>query len=228
MKTVTLAEIKTRSREMADQDNSTFVSNSELLSYINASYAELYDILVSRNEDYYTISTELTVTSGNSSVALPSDFYKLRGVDIQLDSAGNWSALPKFNFNNRNIRNANVSRLLSGQFNVSYRIVKDSLNFVPTDSASGTYRLWYIPAYSTLSDDADTVDGVNGFEEYIVIDVAMKMMAKEESDTSHLERMKQAMLQRIENMAQNRDIDRPECITDTQSDYIVGEWFSDV
>lgn len=212
--TVTLAQLRTRCRELSDMENSTFVSDSEILSYINASYAELYDLLVSRNEDYYTTSTNLTISSGNT-VALPTDFYKNRGVDIRLDSSGNsWSAVPKFNFNNRNTRNANVSKLLSGQFNVSYRIVGSDLHITPTDNATGTYRLWYIPVYTPLSADGDTVDGISGWEEYIVVDVAMKMLSKEESSINHLVMMKKGLIDRIEAMAQNRDMDQPETVSD--------------
>ncbi len=212
--TATLTQLRTRCREMADMENSTFISATELLSYINASYAELYDLLVSRNEDYYTTSTNLTISSGNT-VALPTDFYKLRGVDLRLDTAGNsWSAVPKFNFNNRNTKNANISKLSTGQFSVSYRIVGGNLHITPTDNATGTYRLWYIPIYTPLSAESDTVDGISGWEEYIVVDVAIKMLNKEESSVTHLVAMKKALIDRIEAMAQNRDMDQPETISD--------------
>ena len=45
---VTLADIKLRSREMADMVNSQFVSDDELKRYINASIQELYDVLIER------------------------------------------------------------------------------------------------------------------------------------------------------------------------------------
>jgi len=214
--TITLAEIKTQARERADMENSSFISDTELLSYVNLSYAELYDLLVSRFEDYYTMDTTLVVASGASSVSLPADFYKLRGVDRSI-SSNDWVAIPKFNFNNRNNRNTNVSRLMSGQFNVAYRIVGNSLHLTPTDTAAGSYRLWYVPTYTKLVDSTDTVDGVNGWEEYIIVDVAIKMLAKEDSSVSHLMQQKQALIDRIESMAQNRDIDQPETISDVSA-----------
>ena len=218
--TTTLAQLRTRSRERADMEDSDFVSTTEELSYINASYAELYDILVSRFEDYFTINTEITVASGDSSFPLPTTFYKLRALDLRLDSSGNnWTALPKFNFNNRNIRNSNVSRLLSGQFNISYSVVGANVELVPTDSALGTYRLWYVPIYTPLADESDTIDGISGWEEYIVIDVAIKMLNKEESSVTHLVKEKEAMLKRIEDMANNRDVDQPEVVGDVTDLY---------
>lgn len=205
MATVTLADLKTRCRERADMVDSDFIEDSELLSYINASYAELYDILVSKFEDYYTLDpVGFTISSGNT-YNLPADFYKLRGVDLSLN--GRWIPVPKFNFQDRNRTNRTA-------YKQRYRIIGNKLHISPTDNANGTYQLWYIPAYTLLSLDSDELDGVNGWEEYVVIDVAIKMLAKEESSTTQLEREKDAMLRRITNMAENRDIDQPETVTD--------------
>ena len=60
----------------------------------------------------------------------------------------------------------------------------------------------------------NVLDGVNGWEEYVVIDVAMKMMAKEESDTSVLERRKAAIIRRLEAEAANRDMGMPAHVVD--------------
>jgi hypothetical protein len=221
--TVTLLQLKTQCRERADQVNSEFISDSELNSYINHSYAELYDLLVSRYEDYFTIETSATVASGDSSIPLPTDFYKLRGLDLALDSGGNnYTPVPRFNWNNRNIRNANVSRLLSGQFNVSYRITGSNIELVPTDSSQGSYRLYYVPIYTPLVADTDTaITAVSNqsWHEYIIVDVAIKMLDKEESSTAHLQKQKQALIDRIESASRNRDANQPETISDTTSLY---------
>lgn len=214
----TLAQLRTRCRERADQENSEFISSSELLSYINASYAELYDILVGKFEDYYTTKTTTTIASGSSTITLPSDFYKLRGIDYQLDT-NTWVAVGKFNFNERNTLNRSIVRRGAGFRETQYRIIGDEIQIEPEDSADGTYRLWYTTLPTLLAAETDTVNGVNGWEEYIVIDVAIKMMAKEESSTAHLEREKAAMLDRIEAMAANRDSGQPETISDTSNTF---------
>lgn len=217
---ITLLQLKTRCRERSDMEDSEFVSDSELLSYINASYAELYDILVSKFEDYYTISSLFTIASGNTQV-LPTNFYKLRGLDFKLD-ANNWINVSKFNFAHRNILSRSTSRSRNRQ--AQYRVVGSNLMIEPESNAPGDYRIWYTPVYTPLAADSDLVDGLNGFEEYIVIDVAIKMLAKEESSATHLEREKDAMTKRIEVMSQNRDSDQPEKITETDfSDYSHGD-----
>lgn len=212
--TATLAQLRTRCRERADMENSTFISSTELLSYINASYAELYDILVGKFEDYYVTTSTHTIASGANTITLPTDFYKLRGLDYKID-ANNWITVGKFNFAHRNVINRSVARARVGIREVQYRLIGQDLVIEPEDNASGDYKLWYTPVYTPLSAESDTVDGVNGWEEYIVIDVAIKMLAKEESSTTHLEKEKDSMMKRIEVMSQNRDYDQPESITDT-------------
>jgi hypothetical protein len=70
---------------------------------------------------------------------------------------------------------------------------------------------------TTLASDTDTVQGVSGWTEYIIVDAAIKMMQKEESDVSVLIAQKQALLARIEAMAHNRDAGMPSTVADAQS-----------
>jgi len=196
-------------------ENSVFISDSELTGYINSSYAELYDILVSKFEDYYSSTASFSITTGNT-YALPTDFYKLRGVDFAID-ANNWISLTKFNFNEHNRLNDNRSFRRYDKRSIKYRITGDTLYIEPSDNAIGTYLLWYIPVYTPLVGLSATVNGMNGWEEYIVVDAAIKMLLKEESSTTALEREKQALLTRIANAASNRDPDQPERVSTVEN-----------
>jgi hypothetical protein len=64
------------------------------------------------------------------------------------------------------------------------------------------------------------MDGFNGWEEYIIVDAARKIVRKEEGDTADLERDKAGLLIRIESEAANRDIGQPQSAADTS-----GSWF---
>lgn len=192
--------------------DSLFITDSELTSYINASIAELYDILVSRYSDYYTAETTATVAAGASTIPLPAGFYKLRGLDML--NNGNWITLRKFNFEDRNLYNNALPYSRVWGPGVRYRVFGDNVILTPTDSAQGTYKLYYIPAFTPLALDADTFDGINGWEEYVIVDAAIKMLQKEESDVSVFMVQKQKLLDRIEAMAAERDAGEPETITD--------------
>lgn len=65
--------------------------------------------------------------------------------------------------------------------------------------------------------DTDILDGVNGWEEYVTIDAAIKALRKEESDTSILMAEKAAMMKRILDSAPNRDAGQPDFISNTRN-----------
>lgn len=219
----TLSNLITAARQKADMINSTFIEDPEWTDYINNSYAELYDLLVSRFEDYYSKALIFTVSSGSLSYVLPSDFYKFRGLDFNL--AGNdYITVRKFNFEERNKINRVLTRGLRGVSDRQYRIMGQNILFYPVDKAPGTYRMWYIPRFTPLVNSTDVLGDVMDFQEYITTDVAIKAMMKEESDVSALLLHKEQLKQRIEAMASNRDT-QPDRISDitlyTDADWII-------
>lgn len=208
----TLAEMKTQVRQRADMEKSTFIKDDELKNYINGSYAELYDILVSRFEDYYSQVSPFTLTSVSNSQSVPADLYKVRGVDFQLTST-DWVTLRRWNFDERNRIARTTTRALRGIADRQYRVMGKNLTILPVDKAPGNYQLWYIPRFTPLNLDTDVLGDVLDFAEYIIVDAAIKCLIKEESDTSVLLAIKQGLIARIQAMASNRDT-QPERISD--------------
>jgi hypothetical protein len=212
-----LSWLKTRVRQMSDMENSTFISDLELASIINDSVKKLYDILVASNEDYNTLITTISITSGNTT-ALPANYYKVRGVDAKV--SGEWTSIKRFQFQERS--NYKWQRTYRP---VTYRLVSNDLHILPEDEAIGDYRIWYVPEQVDLVDDLDTIDGKNGFEEYVILDAAIKCRIKEESDTRELEQAKNEALSRVTAMAQERDYGGADRIADVTSR--IGEIFYD-
>ena len=203
---VTLLELRTQAKDRADMKNSAFLSDTEWNTNINSAAAELYDILVSVAEDYYT--TSATITTSGATATLPSDFYKLVGIDYSL--GGQNVPMSPFVFRDRLLyanQNGNTLR---------YRLVGSSLTFIPTPPTQ-SMTLWYVPAFQKLTLDASTFNGVNGWEDYIVADAAMKALMKEESDVSAIMAEKAGIEKRIRNMAPNRDQGRAEAVTDVSN-----------
>jgi hypothetical protein len=69
--------------------------------------------------------------------------------------------------------------------------------------------VWYVPKLTTLSADGDTVDGISGWTEYIIVDACIKALAKQESDVTVFALQKAELIKRIENAAENRDAGNP-------------------
>lgn len=193
----TLAAIRAAAVDRADMptpSTSTFITTATWNNYINASWQELYGILAQAfGSDYYVANPFAITTDGtNYLFALPSDFFKLEGVDLKL--GGKWTTLKTFAFGERN--RGSIS------------------NNIPT--AGLVLQAWYFPRPTLLAQDADTLDGVNGWEEYIVTDSAIKALEKEESDASMVMAQKQALKERIQEEADRRDAAMPAHIVDSQ------------
>jgi len=205
----TLSQLRTRVRRMADIEGSSFISDSELNDYINSSYAELYDLLVSSNSEYFLSSTTSTVASGSSTIPLPADFYKLRALDFYV--GGRWTDLDHFSINERN----QDSTLSSTGAAVRYRLQGSTLKLIPSDNAGGQYQIWYTPLPVTLIADSDAIEEGNGWSELVVVDAAIKCLMKEESSTNALEIVKAQLVKRVMDMSVRRDSSKPKKIIDS-------------
>lgn len=224
---MSLGEIRLHAQQRADMVGSNFVSTPEWNYYINQSYYELYDLLITVYEDYFVAPRLQFVTTGSQSYPLPTGqnyssapaFYKMFGMDCGLNNNNNaFATLKKFDFISRNrYVFPQITTTLLGVFNLQYRVVGGNLMFIPTPSAGQNIGMWYYPRLNTLLQDTDIMDGISGWTEYVIVDAAIKALRKEESDTSELMNEKMALRQRIEDTATNRDAGQPDTISDTAS-----------
>ncbi len=230
-----LGTIRLLAQQRADRVNSTFVTPPEWNSYINQSYFELYDRLVTLYEDYFVAAPASIQIGGTNLYALPDGtttflnsssvpyvapaFYKLIGVDCGLSPNGNaWVTIKKFDFIARNrYVYPNVTATFAGVFNLQYRLLGSNIEFIPAPAGNQIVRLWYIPRLTQLVQDTDIMDGVSGWTEFVIVDAAIKALQKEESDVSELMRQKMDLIKRIEESAANRDAGSPDTISNTRT-----------
>lgn len=222
---ITLLELRTQARQMADMVDNEFVSDAELNNYVNFAISELHDILIqSYGSDYFLNSFEGTTVSGQVDYPLPSDFYKLMGVDIKL-GAQSWFTIDPFNFNERNKYEEFGSWTVDGISNIRYRVMGNNIKLTPTPDSATPYRLWYVPVATKLVADTDVYDDINQFSDFVIITAAMKMVAKEESDTSVLMSERNRIEEKIKQASQNRDIGSSEAISDVFAEDTAINWF---
>ena len=215
----TLSELITRCRQRADYEDNEHVSDSEIITYINESALRLYDILVQTfMDDYFATTYEFTTVQGQQSYSLPSDFYKALGVDIKLDGS-NYIPMKKFNFKDRNRYSTIATGTLQGMSNLRYRLIGSTLYIAPNPQGALPVQLWYVPSFTKLASTTDVLSTPVEYDEFVVIDTAIKILAKEESDTSLLYRQRKDILDMIQDAAQNRDAGESDSITDVYRDY---------
>lgn len=221
---LSLYQIRLMAKQRADMVNSSFVSDPEWNLYINQAAFELYDLLVTEYEDYFLQTPLQITTTGSQQVTLPADFYKLLGVDLGLaNNTTAWITLKKFEFIERNrYVYPQVNSTFFGVFNLQYRLMGNTLFFIPTPSAGQFLRIWYIPKLVQLLKDTDILTGISGWGEYVIVDAAIRAKQKQEDDISVLGEQKMMLIKRIEESAMNRDSGQPDCISDTRFDDVGG------
>jgi hypothetical protein len=88
------------------------------------------------------------------------------------------------------------------------------IEFVPTTFNQTSVAIHYIPHAPELKIDTAVWNGFNGFEEFVPVDVAIKLMEKEESDPTALMLRRAKIERRIQSLAQARDHNFPDTIVD--------------
>lgn len=233
--TVTIADMRTRVRRRADMENSSFVSDTELDEYIEGSYGELVDLILEHGGgDFMAASTPANPTvAGTDSYSIYSNvgdltealIYRVLGVEVQFN--GKWRRIGRFMHWQRVSREDQNG--WASQHSVKYSInwlpgpgENANIQFEPTPQAVHQFRVIYIPYPADWSTGGfTTFQGFTGWDEYIVIDAAMKCLEKEESDIQALLLRKQLMTQRIRQAVSNMNFGEGYSLRDMyEGDYI--------
>ena len=217
---VSLQWIRLMSFLRADMIYSQQVSLPEANSYITESYKELYDLLSQKfGDEYFSSKTYTWTTQQNLQLyPLPADFFKSTLVEVTLNPSDPtaWVTLKRFNKIQQNLLNYPNVYTYWGFTNLRYRFTGNYLQIVPVTIGGQTIRMWYTPRSNILMQDTDVLDGISGWEQYVIVDAARQMLAKQELDTTFLEGEKAALIDRIESAAENRDIAEPETVSDSR------------
>ncbi len=243
---MSLFELRLRSQQTADRVNSNFVTRTEWNSFLRLAMYELYDLLITSYEDYFSSKYVYINTNGTTqnypvpdgatnyfggtypstgSTDPAQAFYKLAGMDLGVNTSNNaWVTLLKFDFIERNkYVYPNSTSTIYGVYNMRYRLMGNNINIIPTPSGNQQIRMWYSPRLPALLQDTDlTTLGFSGWLRYPIVRAAKYALDKEESDSSKLDQELLFLKKRIEDTAQNRDIGVADTISPTRQDPLYG------
>ena len=205
MKTRTVAQILTRARQWSDTETASgtvdLETDAELLVYLNEAYTELVDEILAAN-GMDLLLTSVTLTSPYSIAA--SNVY--RSVALEVPNGTLWTPLTRFMFRDRN-------RYTSTQY-PAWRHLGDVLKFFPETANPTTVRLWFI-ADATTFISSDNVPVWNGWDTYLSVRVAMKILVKEERPSSALDEEFKGARMRVVRACQELDLGSSEQVVDT-------------
>lgn len=209
---VQLVMLRNRMLQRANLENSRLISTEEATDYINQAWSMVYEILVQTDESYSTTSIVYNTTNSVATYPLPSDFYKERGVDVNF--SGIIIDAKRFMFSERNLYQS--PSIWTEGSPIAFNIVGNNLVLYPTPQGAFIVTLWYAPTPTLLAQDTDTIDGIAGYEEGVILDGAVRCRQKEGIDGSDLTRARDAEMLRIRSMAKSRITSQPPRINRTR------------
>jgi len=210
---VTLAALRDGARLRADMESSSFVTDAEVEGYVQASATWLYDLILSAwGERYFFFQDDVTTTVGKSYANLPDDFYRLLKVGWVSGTATDPIRLEPYQDDEEWSDYWGVTGgVWSRNSPPRYQLRGNRLYLDPDPTSVETLTVQYVPIMPEIDDTGPppvAFEGVNGWDEFIIIDVAIKLRIKEESDVRDLQTERQLQMQRIEQMAPRRDVGR--------------------
>lgn len=219
-----------RAREEANMQLDQFVSDDELLVQLVPLVRELYDLLIEGGESYYNVQLPSFTLDATRQFTLPDDFYKLRGVDFYFTNR--WIPLDEIPFANRNDFALWASYLpcgyqLFGRPSVTPGKQESYLQILPEQYAPTTgYRLWYVPKPAVPVNFADKIDGINGWERFVICGLAVYALRKKHilDRAQDLRQEQLAIEQRLRDAAAKRNIGQPAKVAITSSWNRGGYW----
>ena len=213
---VTLSGLIYRAQSRADMLNANFVASGEWNAWANSAYSDLYDKISQADPERYLNEVTYTVTSGSHT--LPSDFYKLLRVDLLYAGASapqQFWTLRKFNLTEEDTFSQGSAWSVAQGPASRYRLRDGAIVFTPQPAGTQSIRLLYLPAITPMQSAADTIDGVDGWEEMIVLDMAIAALLKENAtDVTPLMAERQRWERKVEALAAERDVSFPETTID--------------
>lgn len=220
MRTVTLDKLMYSARAYADMQGSQFITDPELITYINNAATKYWDLINELDQDYNYKSYIFTLNNNQISYPLPSDFLYIRGVDINASgisvnaSTDNWTSIDRYMLSERNqYRGYGVVRYATRSI-LKYNITGQNIEFIPIPTGNQSCRLLYTPVVPDLAVLTDTIDGINGFDDYIAMKAAQRMLAKEESDVSWITMEIMDFEKKVKRDADRRNRDRGDRVSD--------------
>jgi hypothetical protein len=153
-------------------DNDRLITNTEANRVINLGYKELYGYLV-RHGMHRAEETQTITTDGSTTYDLAVGLYAILTVH-RVDSDDSAFRLPRHDVRFR------IPTTVGVGVTSSYRVVGSTIELNPP-TEDETVEVKYVPVPDELSDDADELDGVLGWEEYVVLYAAVKFLQKEGS-----------------------------------------------
>lgn len=209
-------------REVADVEGMTARHPDAFITKcINRAIAKFVDIVADSGQDYNTTKSSFSTVAGTSdytsSSAMPTDYYKTRGVDLYINASEPIN-VRRYNFDERNIYK--VQGNWDPGMSIAYRVVGSTLRLLPAPNGVYTVDHHYYITAPRLATGSETFDCINGHgEEWIVYSCAIEIGLRDEEDVRAKEAERDRSYLAFLESISSRDLTEPEHVREVVSRY---------
>lgn len=207
------------------QGATRFIPDAEALDYLNGSISHWYDMvrLTTWGGQFYRSQKTITLVQGKTfygvSDGFPSDLASLLSVDgfVTSGSSPVTISIMRYQEEQRNTFKLWPSVSIT-QSPVYCQLQGDGIAFLPVPFAGSSVGINYVPTAPQLISTNDTLETWNGWHEWLILDVAIKMLTKDgQTDIiPALMAQRAEQEQRIKQAVPARDITGPEIVHDVE------------
>lgn len=187
-RTRTLVQLRDDTRWQFDLESMTArVTDAKLTRAINQSIQELRELISDAGNPYFLVHSTGTLSTGATSPyhfgaitvsALSPTFLRPYGLDIKVGNL--WVALQPVNFEQRNDDQGDpLTGGTTGQPRSFFLFNATQIAYAPAADRAYSYELYYLPTHTDLSADADTFDGIAGWEEWVIFNTGSKLLLRD-------------------------------------------------
>ena len=187
----TLGQIREDVRYYADiQSSEVRHADTSLNRLINQAIQRFREKLSIEGAQHYLTSTTGTLTAGAASPyaftsldlsGVSPSVVRTIGVDLTLNNAVRSLLHVPFD-----ARNDYGGPQRSGIPQAWAHYGTRKIAILPPSDSTYTYTVWYLPVLADLEDDADTFDGVVGWEEFLVWDVVRRIIVRDKDQGAYV------------------------------------------
>jgi hypothetical protein len=208
MATKTREQIRDRVRFIGSYENSVKFTNALVNDEIQAALGELYEVMADANEGIFDAAASASTVAAQDYVALPSDFWRLRGVDILI--AGKYRELRQIGIADRNRFQTASGR--PEAYRTAAGSTRGRIVLYPTPNAVETLRFVYTPTCPVFASDADTFEFYQGYDDYVVVATLLRLDQREERQLGERQQELARITARIIKASSQRRAAEPELI----------------
>lgn len=174
----TLAQLRTSFLIRGQWENSADITPAVANEMINDALIEGYNLIVERWDDYYTqVGTPFVTVVGTGTYALPTDFEKLRKVEVLMsglaaDPNARWSPIFPVSIDDTHRHRSTAPQCM--RYRIAAVAGAASLILVPPPTSVSTIRVFYLPHATQLVADSDVVVFDTPHEQKLVLHIALR------------------------------------------------------